>query len=118
MLLGSYHIFEWVRFIVLMVAVFLGTNVVSLYYVLYLNTLFGLVTYIIVMADRFGNENCADSQPGRMQVLTAEVIIFFVTFVIMSFPQLILLCMSQKNKDEAWEGPKEDEEEEGDPKAD
>lgn len=118
MLLGSYHIIEWVRFIVLMVAVFLGTNVVSLYYVLYLNTLFGLVTYIIVMADRFGNGNCADSQPGRMQVLTVEVIIFFVTFVIMSFPQLILLCMSQKNKDEAWEGPKEDEEEEGDPKAD
>ena len=46
-LLGAYHLIEWVRFIIFMVAVFLGTDVIRIYYVLYLNTILGLIAYIM-----------------------------------------------------------------------
>ena len=113
LLLAIYHLIEWVRIIIFLVAVFLGANMVKIYYILYLNTLFGLAAYITAHVYRFGGDgpNCTDLQPERAATLVAEVVIFWTTYHIMNFPQVLLCLMSQANKEDAYNGPKEEEEE-------
>jgi hypothetical protein len=86
--LAIYHLIEWFRFIVFLTAVFLGANMISLYYILYLNTLFGIAAYCDAHARRYNDNGklCAESQHYRAQVLVAEVVIFWTSFLIMSFP--------------------------------
>ena len=61
-LLASYHLIEWFRFVIFLVAVFLGVNLISLYYILYLNTIFGMAAYFVAHAKRFNEtgKQCAD----------------------------------------------------------
>ena len=50
-------------------------------------------------------------------MLTAEVIVFWVTFHILSVPQIFLVFMSKESKEEALKDQEEEEEEgEGDEK--
>lgn len=113
--LGAYHLIEWFRFTLFLIAVTLGANLIIIYYALYLNTLFGLAAYIIVHVKRFGEDGkiCADYQVYRAEVLMAEVIIFWITFFVMSFPQIILFFMKKESIEDAYQGPKEEEEGEG-----
>ena len=46
LMLAVYHLIEWFRFTIFMVACFLGVNLITLYYILYANTLFGIAAYI------------------------------------------------------------------------
>lgn len=46
-------------------------------------------------------------------MLEAEVIIFWVTFFVMSIPQAFFLCMSPANIEDAMKDHDEEEEEEG-----
>ena len=116
LLLGVYHIIEWVRVIIFLVAVFLGANMIKLYYILYINTIFGLAAYIMAHVYRFSGDgpDCSDSQPERAATLVAEVVIFWTTYHIMNFPQIVLCLMSHENKEDAINGPKEEEEENND----
>jgi len=61
-LLASYHLIEYFRFTIFMVACFLGVNMITLYYILYLNTLFGIAAYIAAHVVRFNatGKECAD----------------------------------------------------------
>ena len=88
-------------------AVFLGANTILFYYILYINSVYGLVAYIIAHVKRFNEDGkeCVDEQPGRAAVLLAEVIIFWVTFFLMSFPMLILKFMKKENIEKAYQGP-------------
>lgn len=52
-LLGTYHLVEYFRFTIFMVAVFLGVNLISFWYLLKLNTLFGIAAYMVAHARRF-----------------------------------------------------------------
>jgi hypothetical protein len=54
---------------------------------------------------------CADEQIWRANMLMAEVIVFWVTFHIMSVPQIFFFFMSKENLDSAL--VEEEEEEEG-----
>ncbi len=114
-ILAAYHIIEWVRMTVFLVTLLLGQNFLPIWYATALNTLFGIAAYIYAHVIRYsGNgKECAEEQPYRASMLTAEVIVFWVTFFIMSAPQLFLVCMSQESKEAALvEGEDEEGEEE------
>lgn len=102
-LLAAYHLIEWVRIIMFLVTIILGQNLVFLYYVSGINTLFGLAAYIVTHVARFNEEGkaCAEVQTYRAAFLTAEVIVFWLTFHIMSFPNFFLFVMKKENIQEA-----------------
>ena len=104
---------EWVRFIILLICVFIGINLMHIWYLLGINTIYGIGCYIYIHTVRFSPDGkaCADVQQYRAGHLLAEVIIFWTTFVIMSFPQLLLKTMNSKTLVKALEEPESDEDE-------
>lgn len=58
-LLASYHIIEWVRIIMFLVTLILGQNLILLYYISSLNTLFGVAAYIVCHVARYNEEGRA-----------------------------------------------------------
>lgn len=114
-LLGAYHIIEWVRMVVFLVTLLLGQNFLGFWYLTTINTLFGIAVYITVHVVRFsGNgKECAEEQEFRAGMLEAEVIIFWVTFHIMSVPQVFLKFMSKENLEDAIKEEVEEEEDGG-----
>ena len=85
------------------------------FYVSYINVPFGIAAYCFAHYQRFNEEGkaCADVQIYRGNYLLAEVIIFWTTFFIMSFPMLFLVCMGKERIELALKGDQEDDEEEG-----
>lgn len=117
-LLISYHIIEWIRMIVFLVNVILGTNFTHVWYALSLNTLYGIATYIYLHVVLFSapGSTCRDSQYFRGQFLLAEVIVFWTTFHIMSFPHFFILVEKKEYIEEKLNHKDDEEEEDGDKK--
>ena len=96
LLLGMFHIIEWFRTIVLLTVTCMKYEI--LMYVnnfLFLNLIFGFVAAIYAHVARFGalGTECADEQPKRAAYLLAEVIFFYVTYILVgiftaAFPSL------------------------------
>lgn len=66
-LIICYHLIEWVRIIMFLVTIILGVNMMKIWYITSLNTIFGIIAYIYVHAQRFSDDGkaCADGQPAR-----------------------------------------------------
>jgi hypothetical protein len=113
LLLIIYHLIEWARIITFGVCVVIGANLMHLYYVTSLNTLFGIAAYCYGHYARFNTfgKECAEVQTYRAQFLLAEVIIFWVCFFVMSCPWILMKCMSNEGIEKAWKGGSEDEDE-------
>ena len=113
LLLAIYHLIEWARIITFGVCVVIGANLMHIYYVTSLNTLFGIAAYIYAHVKRFGADGklCADVQEFRAQFLLAEVIVFWTTFHIMSAPWILMKFMKPEAVDKAWKGGSDNEEE-------
>jgi hypothetical protein len=62
-LICSYHIIEWVRMTMFLITLILGQNLIPLWYLTFLNTLFGIAAYIVVHVARFSEpgKTCADT---------------------------------------------------------
>ena len=90
-----------------------------LWYILGLNVLFGIAVHIYIHVVRFSEpgKSCADVQTYRAAFLLCDVIVFWTTFVIMSFPQLIFCILGKANlEDASMNKAEEDEEGDGDKK--
>ena len=111
-LMASYHIIEWVRFTIFLVTLLLGQNFMHLWYILSLNTLYGIAAYIYVHVARYSGNGlaCQPFQIFRASMLTAEVIVFWTTFFIMSVPQIFYLFMKTEDLEEAMKEQDEDDE--------
>ena len=111
-LLGAYHIIEWFRMTLFLTTLLLGSNFLPIWYATSLNTLFGIAAYITVHVVRYSGNGalCAETQKWRANMLMAEVIVFWVTFHIMSVPQIFFFFMSNENLDSALVEEEEDEE--------
>lgn len=111
-LLASYHLIEWVRVIIFLITVVLGQNLIPIYYITGLNTIFGIVAYIYAHAIRFSEvgKHCADIQVTRGAFLLAEVIVFWTTFHILSFPNFFLFIMKKDYIETALKKKESDEE--------
>ena len=57
--MASYHIIEWVRFTIFLVTLLLGQNFMHLWYILSLNTLYGIAAYIYVHVARYSGNGLA-----------------------------------------------------------
>ncbi len=117
-LLCTYHIVEWVRMTLFLVTVVLGTNFMHIWYFLGLNTIYGIATYIYLHVVLFSSpgSTCRDSQYYRGQFLLAEVIVFWLTFHIMSFPHFFLLVEKKSYIEEKLNNKDDEEEDDGDKK--
>ena len=102
-LIISYHLIEWVRIIMFLVTIILGQNMMKIWYITSLNTIFGIIAYIYVHAQRFSDDGkaCVEEQPARAQFLIAEVCIFWLIFHIASFPQFFLFVMKKQYIEDA-----------------
>jgi hypothetical protein len=114
-LLGAYHIIEWFRMTIFLVTMLLGSNLMPLWYITSLNTVFGIAAYIACHIYRYAGNGviCAEEQEFRAAMLMAEVIVFWTSFHIMSCPQIIFFFMSNENLDSALVETEEEEGEEG-----
>jgi hypothetical protein len=115
-LLASYHIIEWFRMTLFLVTLLLGQNFMHVWYVMgFFNVLFGIAAYIYCHVTRYSGYGleCAEEQEYRAYMLTVEVIVFWVTFHIMSFPQAFFLCLTNDTLDQAMLTQEDDEEGEG-----
>lgn len=86
-----------------LVTLILGQNLILLYYIGGINTLFGVAAYIVCHVARYNDEGkaCEDVQTYRASFLTAEVIVFWTCFHIMSFPNALLKFMKRESVCEA-----------------
>ena len=62
-LTGVFHVIEWVRTTILLVAICIGTNVMSIWYVTSLNTVFGVAVFLYLHVVFFSTESeaCKES---------------------------------------------------------
>ena len=96
LLLGIFHIIEWVRTALLMGVTCLGgVPLLLIYQFTSINALFGVVAYIFAHYARFSEagQNCKEVHPNRAQFLTAEIIFFYVVFgicilFVLAFPKM------------------------------
>jgi len=113
-----YHIIEWARTTVFLTAVLMGVNLIQVYYFLGLNMFFGIFTFIYsILKLTDSDEDCKTNQDTRYVWLLADVIVFWVTFWLFSFPNVILFpIMGKKKLELGMKEPEDDDDEEGDNK--
>lgn len=104
-LLAIFHIIEWIRTTVLLTVVCIGANLSLAWYITMPNTLFGIVVYAIAHMAYFSDDGkaCQDVQKNRSAWLLAEIIFFWVTFFIYSFPFVFTLMCGKRRAHETLE---------------
>ena len=85
-----------------------------IWYVTGLNTLYGIAVHIYVHVVRFSEpgKSCADIQKYRANFLLTDVIVFWLTFHIMSVPHLFFICMKKENLEDALKDHDDEDESE------
>lgn len=117
LLLAIFHIIEWIRATFVLGIVCIGVNWMLFWYLTIPNTLYGLVTYAFVHMAYFDEDGqkCAEAQPDRASWLFAEIIAFWVLFLLYAFPFIWTLVMGKDRADatlELWKENQGKEEEE------
>ena len=95
--LATWHIIEWLRATTLLTVVFLGVNWTVFWYFTIPNTLYGLIVFFIVHLAYLGKDGyyCREPQENRSAWLLAEIIIFWATFFLYSFPFLLTIVLGK-----------------------
>jgi hypothetical protein len=94
-LLGIHHIIEYMRILLLWIISLVGVPLMMGHYITIPNTIFGLVAIIYAISAVASAGECANAQQYRHTWLIIEIILFFVTFVFYSFPQIFFLCLNK-----------------------
>jgi hypothetical protein len=81
--------------------------------VLGLNTVYGVAAYLYVHKARYDADGkaCANVQVYRASQLTIEVCVFWITFIIFSFPQIWFKILGKANLEDAIKENDDDEDE-------
>ena len=95
--LASWHIIEWLRATVLLTIVFLGVNWTFFWYLTIPNTLYGLIVFFIVHLAYLGEDGytCREAQENRSVWLLVEILTFWATFFLYTFPFVLTICMGK-----------------------
>lgn len=112
-LVGIYHIMEWIRATILLTVILIGVNLMWVWYVTSVISLYGFGCFIYLVTVFFGDDakGCEDSQPTRYQWLLCETIYFFCIFFPAQFPVLIVRCFKRES---IYKALSEDDDEDGD----
>ena len=103
LVLGIYHIIEWIKTTFLLTAVCVNLSLAMyLYYLLSFNTLYGVIAIVYTMIVVFSEEGqeCAYEQVHRGTWLKVEIIAFWVLFFLYPGPILPLRFCSKESHDE------------------
>jgi hypothetical protein len=90
-LTGIFHIIEWIRTTILLVAICIGVNVMQIWYITAISSLYGIAVFIylhVVYASASGMA-CGQSQVYRYKWMMVEIIYFWTLFFIFQFPMII-----------------------------
>ena len=98
----------------MLTVVFVGINLVWLYIIGILNTLFGLVAVIYAIAVRFGEEGqkCAEVQEFRAKWLLVEIGLYGVLLLLWPGPILPLAFMSKEKHQAILDAGDDDDDDE------
>ena len=85
----------------------------QIWYVLGLNTIYGVAAALYVHKAIFDADGkaCQDVQVYRGKQLICEVCVFWVSFIIFSFPQILFKILGKANLEDAIKENDEDEDE-------
>lgn len=107
--MGLYHIIEWCRTILLLTVTCMKYEILMyIYNALFVNLIFGVIVALYAHIVRFGaaGSACAAAQPERAQFLLAEIIFFYILYIISgvfiaAFPKMAyqLAMMSWTKRD-------------------
>ena len=116
LLLAIYHLIEWIKTTFLLTVVCVGINLMAVWYILCLNTIFGVITIVYTMIVVFSEEGaeCCEAQIYRGWWLKAEIITFWCLFFLYPGPLLPLRMCSKKSHDELINRNSDDESDEDD----
>ena len=101
-LVGIFHIIEWIRATILLTVVCLGVNLMKVWYISAVSTIYGLVAFIYRHAAYWSEEAtaCAEGQPTRHQWMMVEIIFFWILFGLYQFPMLLLRLFKREKLNE------------------
>ena len=107
-----YHAIEWVRYTIFLTSILLGVNLVGVFYLLGLNSLFGIVVFIVGILARFGGDgaDCASVQETRGTFLLVAIIIFVVKIWFTFCPTMFFKFISIQTMEAALVDEEEEEE--------
>lgn len=96
LLMGIFHIIEWIRTIILLTSTCMGGEfLIVIYQITSINALYGFVAYVFAHYALFNanGQACSDVQVSRSQFLIAEIIFFYVVYgisilFVLAFPKM------------------------------
>ena len=118
--MGLYHIIEWCRTILLLTVTCMKYEILMyIYNALFVNLIFGVIVALYAHIVRFGaaGSACAAAQPERAQFLLAEIIFFYILYIIsgvfifafpkMSYELAMMSWTKRENKRQAASAERE-----------
>ena len=88
--------FEWLRQLVFMTSALVNTNMMTLYYGMSFNCVWGFVACIIALAARFGGDGAACAEEGKQTDRALYLALQFVTlflYIFTCFHHILILKM-------------------------
>ena len=102
LLFAIFHLIEWIKTTLLLSVACVGLNLMWVYYISSINTIYGfvvtLITIITLMSE--DGEACAEVQANRGWWLKAEVLFFILLFFLYPGPVLPLFGCTKEQHDE------------------
>lgn len=97
LLLLIFHFIEWIRYTIFLASVFIGVNLIQVFYGLILNSLFGIAVYIFAHIVRLSEDGkaCSDQQKGRGLFLVIDIVCFWIFFWWQINPAFFFRCISR-----------------------
>ena len=98
LLLLIFHLIEWLRYTVFLCSIFIGVNLIQVFYGLILNSLFGIAVYIFAHIVRLSEDGkaCSEQQQGRGTYLVVDIICFWIFFWWQINPAFFFRCFSRE----------------------
>ena len=97
-----WHIIEWIRTTILLTVIFIGVNMMHVWYATALSSLYGIASFIYVHYAAFSadGQQCSTVQNTRYTWLVLEVIFFWVFFFVFQFPMAVLFLYKKEKLQE------------------
>lgn len=111
-LCGIWHVMEWIRSTVLLTVVFIGVNLMWVWYCTAVTAIYGVGVFLYLVAVYASEDGmaCGKVQETRYQWMLCEIIFFFVFFWVYQVPVLLIRCFNKQKLHDALNKESEDEE--------
>ena len=96
LIITIYHLIEWLRWAILITVCFIGHDLIPIWYLTSVNTLFGVGAHVYgIMTYTGADANCIEVQDYRSGFLFINMI-SIIFFILTVFPFFVFKCMSHE----------------------